>query len=799
MSGFMQDVRFATRVLRKSPGFTVAAVVTLAIGIGANTAVFSVVDAVLLRALPYQEPERIVLLTERSRAAPQNQGSTSFLNFIDWQAQAASFESMGIYQGWHPALTGNGAPERLPAAIVTAGVFDALRAAPLIGRPMTAADNEPTSAAVVLVSHGFWTSRLGADRGAVGRPITLNGVPFTVIGVLPAEFRAPGELDVPVWANNALDPRDTRGSRYLRVIARLKAGLGLERARSEMATIADRLAAAYPATNAGMETVVRPLRESLVGDLQQPLVLLLGAAGLVLLVACGNLSNLLLVRGAGRSREIALRAALGGSRRRIAQQLLLEAGLVAFAGGVLGCGLAAWLTPGLLALGPDTLRTQPLQLDLRIVVFALGAIAATAVLTGLLPAIKASRANLQTLLKEGMGSVGSRRAARVRGAVIVAELAIALALLSSAGLLLKSFVRLQQVDPGIRPERVLAFSLNLPGAKYPADRQAPFFATLVRDVAALPGVAAAAVTSIVPFGGDWDRIVVDVDGRPVLRGVDKPEVDRYMVSPSYHTTMGVALKAGRLLSDDDRYDGPLVCLVDAEFARRLEPNGSPLGLRLKLPGREGLATVIGVVGHVKHYGLDATSSGQVYVSINQYPWRWMHLVARTHSDPLALAISARAAVRALDADQPVFGVTTIDALMAERTAARRFLLTLLAGFAGVALSLAGLGLYSVLAYAVSQRTREIGIRVALGADSGQVVRMVVRHGAMLAGVGVALGLICALALQGVLGRLLFQVGATDPAVFALVAAVLAAVALLASWVPARRAAGVDPMVALRSE
>ena len=799
MERLIQDVRYALRTLSRTRAFTALAVATLAIGIGANTAVFSAVDAVLLRTLPYQEPERIVLLAERSAAEPQNQGSTSFLNYIDWQAQASSFQSMGIYQTWQPALTGSGAPERIPAALVTAGVLDVLRAAPVVGRAMTPADNEPSAAAMAVVSYGFWKTRLGGDAAAVGRAITLNGVPFTVIGVLPADFHAPGELDVQLWANNSLDPRDTRGSRYLRVIARLKPGIALARARTEMATISARLAASYPATNAGMEAVVRPLRDVLVGDVRQPLLLLLGAAGLVLLVACGNLSNLLIVRGAARGREIALRAALGGSRGRIARQLLLEAAVLAAVGGIIGCGLAVWLTPALLALGPEAVRIQPPPLDLRLVLFALAAITLTAALTGLLPALRASRADLQTLLKEGLGHAGTKRGARLRSGVIIGELAIALALLSGAGLLLKSFVRLQRVDPGIQPDRVLAMSMNLPGAKYPIARTPLFFASLVENVAALPGVEDAAVTSIVPFGGDWDRIVVDVEGHPVARGIDKPEVDRYMVSPSYHATMGIPLRAGRLLSDADRYDGPLVCLVDEVFARRLAQDRAVLGMRLKLAGREEFATIVGIVGHVKHYGLDATSGGQVYMSVNQYPWRWMHLVARTHGDPIAMAAAARNAVHALDADQPVFGVTTIKTLMSERTAARRFLMSLLVGFAAVAVCLAGLGLYGVLAYAVSQRTREIGIRLALGADARRVVRMVVRSGAMLAGWGIILGLLSAFALKGLLARMLFQVGATDPVVLGGVALLLSGISVLAAWLPARRAARVDPMIALRSE
>lgn len=798
MSSLAQDLRHALRALRATPGFTVTAVLTLAIGIGVLVAVFSVVNTALLRALPYDEPERIVLLTERSQRAPQNQGSTSFLNYLDWKAQASSFESMGIYQSWQPTLSGSGEAERVGAAIVTSGVLDVLHATPFAGRPMTPADNEPSSAPVVVVSHGFWQARLGADPQAVGRSITLNRQPFTVIGVLQPGFRAPGELGVDIWANNALDPRDTRGSRYLRVLARLKPGVTFDGARSEMATISARLAMAYPATNSGMEAVLRPLRDTLIGDVRQPLVLLLGAAVLVLLVACGNLANLLLMRGGARGREVALRAALGATRGRIARQLLAEAVVLAAAGGALGCTIAAWLTPGLLALGPEALR-QPAALDLRLLAFAVVTVVLSAGLTALLPMIRLSRADLQTLLKEGLGHAGSRGGARLRSAVIVGELTVTLALLSGAGLLLKSFLRLQDVDPGIRPESVLAMSINLPGAKYPAERQPEFYRALIERVSALPGVSTAAVTSIVPFGGDWDRISVEIAGRPVPLGADKPEADRYIVSPGYTTTMGVPLKEGRALTDADRYDGPLVCLVDEVFARRISGDRSPIGLQMALPGREGLATIVGVVGHVKHYGLDASSGGQIYMSVNQYPWRWMNLVTRTAVEPRSLANSIRGTVRAIDAEQPVFGITTIEALMAERTAARRFLLTLLSTFAAVALGLAGLGLYGVLAYAVSQRQREIGIRLALGADAGQVVRMVLRAGVTLTGLGFALGLLGALAISRLLSRLLFQVQGTDPSVFALTAAVLVVVALVASWLPARRAALVNPMVALRRE
>ncbi|HEY7686431.1 MAG TPA: ABC transporter permease [Gemmatimonadales bacterium] len=799
MDTLLQDLRYAVRQLVKRPGFTAVAVLTLALGIGANTSIFSVVDALLLRALPYDSPDRIVRLTERAPTDPGQQGNTSYLNYLDWQAQASRFEAMGIYQGWHPALTGLGEAERIRAAILTAGVLDVFRVVPVLGRPMQPADNEPGRPTVVLVSHEFWQHRLGGDPVAVGRTITLNGAPALVIGVLPVGLRPPGELNVEVWANNALDPRDTRGSRYLRVMARLKPGVTVEQARAEMATISQRLATTYPATNAGMETVVTPLRDSLVGEARRPLLLLLAAAGLVLLIACGNLSNLLIVRGTGRTREFAMRTALGASRSRAMRPLLAEAVLLAVVGGAVGLLVAVWATPALLALGPESLRSEPLRLDWPLVGFALAAVVATAALAGLAPAIQASRVDMHSMLKEGVRGAGSRSSSRLRSVVTVGQLALALSLLCGAGLLIKSFLRLQRVDPGIRPDRVLTMSMNLPGGKYPPERLPRFFQSLLEGVGGLPGVQAAAVTSILPFGGDWDRIAIDVAGQPVLLGTDRPEADRYIVSPGYHATLGVPLREGRLLSEADRSDGPLVCLVDDVFARRIAPDRSPIGLRLRLPGQDAFATIVGVVGHVKHYGLDAASGGQVYMSQAQYPWRYMNLVVRTAGDPLTSASAVRAVVRGADPDQPVYGVATMDRLMGDRTASRRFVMILLGLFAAVALALAGLGLYGVVAYVVSQRTREIGIRIALGAQAGRVARMVIGQGAAHAAGGIVLGLGCAVAVTRVLSGLLFDVSATDPIVFAVVAIVLLGVTLLASWLPSRRAARTDPMIALRSE
>ena len=798
MDALLQDLRLALRGLVRAPGFTVLTASTLALGIGANAAIFSVVNALLLRGLPYENADRIVMLSERSATDPERQGSTSWLNFADWQGQAASFDAMAVSYRWQPSLTGLGEAERLSATIVTAGIMDVFGIVPQLGRPMLAADNDPAAATVVLVSDGFWRRRLGADPAAIGRTITLNAAPAEIIGVLPQGFEPPGELRGELWANGALDPRDTRGSRYVRVMARLAPGVTLAAARAEMATISARLAEAYPRTNAGMLAVVRPLRDTMVGDAARPLVLLLGAAVLVLFIACANLSSLLIVRNVARARDVAVHAALGAARRRTMRQLFLEAVLIAAAGGAAGCLLAVWGAAGLVAAGPEVLRVQPVAVDFRVVAFALGITALTATLAGLLPSLRSSRADLGTLLKEGSRATGGRASGRLRAAMTVGQLALALALLCGAGLLVKSFARVHQVEAGIDPERLLVMSFNLPRVRYDSARSTPFLARVREQVAALPGVRATAVTSIVPFGGDWDRIVVDVEGRIAPDG-QRPEGDRYIVTPDYHAAMGIPLREGRLLSSGDRYAAPLVCLVDEVFARQLAPGGSAVGLRLRLPGRDSFATVVGVVGHVKHYGLEASSQGQVYMAEEQYPWRFNNLVVRTAGDPLAGAAAVRGLIRTLDPDLPLFDVTSLEHLMGERTASRRFVTLLLALFAGAAALLAGLGLYGVIAFGVQLRRREIGVRLALGAQRRQIARLVIGQGVRLAVPGLALGLLCAVALTRLLAGLLFGVAATDAGVFAAVAVLLGLVTLLASWLPARRAVRVDPLIAIRSE
>ncbi len=802
-----QDARLAGRALRREPAFALVAVVTLALGIGATTAIFSVVEAVLLRPLPFPEGDRIVLVGEVGpKAAPgERAGTVSFPNFDDWRRGARSLEAMALFNEWSPSLTGAGEPARLRGALVTAGVFDALRVAPALGRPILPADNVPGAAPVAVLSDAFWRRRFGADPSVVGRALTTNGVPRTVVGVLPAGLRPPGALDAELWGNNYFDSTDTRGARYLSAIARLAPGATLEGARAELRAIAARLSAAYPENDAGWSAAVTPLREAVAGDARRPLLLLLGASGLVLLVACANLSNLLIARGLARGREFALRAALGAGRWRVLRQVLVESTALALCGAAAGLALAALGVRAALRLAPEAVRAQPVSVDPAVLGFALAVTVVTGVLAGLAPAWRAARADPQAALKGGGRGTTDGAGLRARDALAVTQLALALALLAGAGLLVKSLVRLQRVDPGVRAEGVLALSLNLPTAKYPRDALPRTVERLVAAASAVPGVRSAAVTSILPFAAGWDRVGVDVYGRP--RGHENGgavmlEADRYIVTPAYFRTLGIPLRAGRLLAaaDDGGGRSPLVVLVDEVFARRLAPNGSPIGLRVSTGDGEW-RTVVGVVGHVRHYGLEVPSGGQIYLPQAQVPWRWLGLVVRADPRvaPASLAPGLRAAVRALDPDQPVFGVTTLDAMLAELGAPRRFVLVLLGAFAGVALLLAGVGLYGVVAYGVARRARELGVRVTLGATPAAIRRAVVGRGVRLALAGAALGTLGALAGGRLLVGALFGVRPADPGVLAGVAALLVAAAALASWVPARRATRVDPAVVLRGE
>jgi putative ABC transport system permease protein len=793
------DVAFGWRSLRRAPGFTIVAVLTLALGIGATSGIFSVVSAVLLRGFPYEDAERIVHIGEVRRRDPERVATSSTPNYEDWRRLSRSFTAMGIYDGWSGVLTGRGDAVRLSGSDVSASVFDVLRIVPLLGRPILPSDNAQGAGPVVLLAHGLWRERFGASPDVVGQPITLQGRPMVVVGVLPPGLRLPRELDAQLWSNFMADTSEGRSGRSKDVIARLKPGVTIEQARAEMRTLATQLERAYPKDNEGMTVRIDALVDLFVGSVRQPLLLLMSAAVLVLLVACANLSALLVARGVARTREFAVRAALGAGAARAVRQLLTESLLLAVLGGVAGLALAYAATRGLVALAPEAVRQEPVTVDARVLAFTTFLTLGAGILFGLVPALRTANVDLHLALKEG--ARGSRGATtRLRSGLVVAQLALAVALLADAGLLFKSFARLHQVNPGIRPHGLLTFSLDLPRARYPERNQATaFFSRLESELGARPDVRDVAVASILPFQDNFDRIGVEVEGLPGLQGANLPEGDRYIINEKYFAAMGIPIRAGRVFSAADRYDTPLVAVIDEVFAHRIFPRGDAIGRRMKLPGRDSLATIVGIVGHVKHYGLDRESGGQIYMSHVQYPWRWMNVAIRTGGEPQAFAPVARRVIRSLDPRLAMYRVATMDQLMGKLSQGRTFVLTLIGLFAGVAIVMAAVGLYGVVAYSVTQRRQEIGIRVALGARLADVVRLVLRQGIVLTATGVFVGLGAALAGGKLVAGLLFGVSARDPSVFAAVAVLLGVVALLASYAPVRRAAAVDPVEALRGE
>jgi putative ABC transport system permease protein len=792
-----QDLRFGARMLLKQPGFTLIAVLTLALGIGANTAIFSIVNAVLLRPFPYKEPERLVIL--RERVSGGSGFSPSYPNFADWRAQNTVFDSMAAALGNESFnLTGAGEPERLQGRIVSAEFFSTLGIKPLIGRDFLAEEDRPGATPAAILSYGFWRRRFGEDPSVIGKRLTLNNQNFTVVGVTPPNFQFETETDVTAPIGLQAQRFRLRGrDPGAGVVARLKPGVSLQQAEAELNMIAARLEQQYPESNKGRRARVTPLHEFFVGDVRQPLLILLGSVGLVLLIACANVANLLLVRSSARRKEMAVRMALGASRRAIIRQLLTESFLLAALGAALGILLALWGASFIAGHLPDGApRLHEARVDAPVLGFTLAVSLLTGLLFGLAPALQASRSNLTEGLREGdRGSSGRRQ--RLRSVLVVGEVSLTLTLLVGAGLLIQSFWRVLQVDPGFKAQNLLTMQLSV---KNPDDQQvANFFEQLQQNVRSLPGVKSVAVSDGLPF---------DMANYPGFIIEDRPSPDnkgsglRYTVSPDYFQTLGIELIKGRVFTAEDTRDSQLVAVINEVLAQRYFPNEDPLGKRLKqsLPNSPSLE-IVGIVRHVEHYNLDGQNSAQpqFYTNFNQSRARPINLLVRTDAEPLSLAAAVLAQVAALNKDQAVFNVRTMEQILARSVAARRFSMLLLTVFAVVALALASLGIYGLMSYAVAQRTREIGVRMALGAQSGNVLRLVIGQGMKLAFVGVATGLIASLALTRTMKNLLFGVSATDPATFATIALLLIAVALLACWLPARRATKVDPMVALRME
>lgn len=804
-----QDLRYAARQLQKNPGFTAVAVLTLGLGIGATTAIFSVVSGVLLRPLPYADSAQLVNLWEDPGKNPRN--PVNPLNFADLRAQTSSFEQLSAYYSQSASLTGDGEPERVIRGFSTAGLFKVLRVQPMLGRGFLEEEERAGRGDVGLIAHGLWMRRFGSDPRIVGKAITLDDRPVTIVGVLPPGLSATSVWDPPfdVWTPMPLRDLDpayaSRGSHYLTVIGRMREGVSLKEARAEVETVYERVRQQHPQDLAKWRVRLVGMHDDLVADVRQPLLVLLGGVGFLLLIACTNVANLLLARGTARRREVAIRTAIGATRARLIRQLLSESLLLALLGSFAGLLLAQWGTGALLALDAGTLPSlNEVGLDYRVLAFTLAVSALAGVLFGLAPAVQASRATPADAMKEASASVTAGRGTdALRRGLVVAEMGLSLVLLVGAGLLMRSFHRLVSVNPGFDPKQVVSLLLTLPEQRYPdAARQAAFFRQLLDRLSALPEVQSAAMVSNPPLtGGEgtWEN-GFHIEGQPAPpRGRGNYAYLRW-ITPDYFRTLHIPLKRGRAFADSDTAEQPRVTVVDEAFAQRFFPHQDPIGQSIVVYWRDRIPRkIVGVVGNIHPYSLAAGPSPHMYVPYDQTPQRYGALLVRTAGDSSTVTRAVRQQVQALDPIQPIYRVRTMEQILEGSVADRRFHLLLLGTFAATALLLAAVGIYGVMACIVGERRREMAIRVAMGADRIQVIRLVVGQGAKLAVLGVLAGVAGALALTNLLAAQLFEVRPTDPATFAAVAAGLCALAVLACAIPARRAAAVSPAEALRHE
>jgi putative ABC transport system permease protein len=810
MQTLWQDLRYGARMLWKNPGFTLIAVITLALGIGANTAIFSVVNAVLLQDLPYREADRLMMVWEHNRPRNRLMNVVNPANYGDWRTQNSVFEDMAAFADIRYVLTGDGEPEEVSTQLTTPNLFSVLGVNAVIGRTFTPDDGKPNQPRAIVLGYGFWQRRFGGDSRVIGRKLILNREETTIVGVLPPDFRwfiKQGSLtgNAPeIWSARAFtNEMLQRGGRYLSVVARLKPGVTSERARVEMSDIGARLESQYKEFNAGWGVNVVPVRKQLTGEIRTALLVLLAAVAFVLLIAGANVANLMLVRAATRQREIAVRCALGAGRSRIVRQLLGESLLVALLGGTAGLLLARFGTEGLVSLSPpDLVNLQGVRLSVPVLFFTLGVSVLTGIVFGLAPAFEASRLNLSDALKEGRGAIGGTSARRLRNLFVISEIALALVLLAGAGLLIRSFARLQGVDPGFDAGRVLTMRVTLPVAKYPEERQRiNFFKQAIEKLRALPGVESVGAISFLPFAAPPAGTNFDIEGKP-KQPAGQYHVTRVAVTDAhYFEAMRIPLQYGRLFTEQEATEMRHVVIINEALARRYFPGEDPLGKRLtiNMKNENAPCEVIGVVGDVKHEVLDAPAEPMSYWPHPELVYNNMTLVVRAQDDAASLAAPAHAVIRSLDAEQPIADVRTMQGWLGRSLAKARFSALLLAVFAGVASMLAGIGIYGVISYATTQRTHEIGLRMALGAQRSDVYKLIIGQGMKLALAGILIGLGGALALMQLIKSLLFGVGAKDPLTFGAIAGLMIVVALVACLIPARRATKVDPMVALRYE
>jgi putative ABC transport system permease protein len=805
----LQDARYALRMLGKNPAFTSIAIIVLALGIGANSAIFSVVNAVLLRPLPFKHPEQLVMVWENAAHLGFPRNTPSPANFLDWQKQARSFTGMAAMAERSFNLTGVGEPERLEGRRVSANLFDLLGVPPLLGRAFVPADDNPGSH-VVLLSYSLWQRRFGSDQGVIGRAVTLNGESYTVVGVMPPLVQLPGSENNhdQLWVPIAFPPNEAtqRGNHFLEVIARTKPGIALKQAQAEMETIAARLATQYRDYNTRIGAVVIPLHEQVVGDIKPALLVLLGAVAFVLLISCANVANLLLARAAARQKEIALRLAVGASRSRLIRQFLTESVLLALFGAALGLLLALAGIRILRTFMPSTIsQVETIHIDGTVLIFTALIAVITGIAFGLAPAIHGSHLNLNDTLKEGgRDSAGTSKGNRARSLLIVGEVAISFVLLIGAGLLANSFFHLRKLDPGFRTDHLLTVKVDLSEVKYPdRERRAAFFDEVMRRLRALPGMQSAAVAGNLPLTYNGDSMSISVEGTPDPPPDQRPDVVFRVIGPGYFGTMGIPILRGRDFIDEDNADTKDVVVISEKTAQYFWPGQDPIGKRLK-PGsstsKSAWREVIGIVKDVRQNDLIAPPKMEMYFTYRQPKELAANaLVMRTTIEPMGVAASVRNTIWSLDKDQTVADIDTMDHIVAEAVARQRFSMVLLGLFAGLALLLASVGIYGVMSYSVVQRTREIGIRIALGAQRTDVLQMTVAQGLKLVCVGMMIGLVAAFLVTRVLATLLYGITATDPITFAGISVVLLAVAILATYIPALRATRVDPITALRAQ
>jgi putative ABC transport system permease protein len=809
-----QDVRYGLRMLIKAPSVSIVATIALALGIGANTAIFSVVNAVLLRPLPYPNSEALMSVFEMDQTRGLLRGSYSYPNFFDLRDQNHVFEHSAAYHDSDFIMTGRGAPVRIQGAVATSDLFSVLGVTPIAGRGFLPDEDKPTETGrVVVLSERFFASRFNSDLAVLNRPIALNGKSYTVVGIMPYGFEFPIQNEpVDVWttisdeASGKAPITSQRGAHFLRVIARLKPGISETQAQAEIGAIAARLEQQYPDTNTHKGFRVESALKALVGDIRPALLILLGAVACVLLIACANVANLLLARAITRHKEMAVRAALGASRLRVVRQLLTESVLLSLTGGLLGLGLAVWWSDLLIALGKkDIPRAIQVGLDWRVLGFTLGVSLLTGLVFGLVPAMQLSKTDLTESLKEGRGAGGGARRNRIRGVLVVAELAIAVVLLVGAGLLIQSLWRLQHVSSGLEAQNVLTLNVALPETRYPEEKQARFYSDLLSRVRTLPGVQSASAVAPLPLSGDRFVISFQIDGRPVAPK-DEPSADVFISEPGYFRTMGIPLIRGRDFEVRDEHKSAPVVIVNESFAKKFFPGEEAVGKRV-IPGistwddddSDDVREIVGVVADIRNRGLNTEPKPAYYLPQAQVPFSQLIIVAKTTGDPHAVVSGINREVSNMDPELPVFGVRTMEEYIAASVAGPRFNTTLLSIFAAVALVLTIIGLYGVMSYSVAQRTNEIGIRMALGAQTPDVIGLIVKQGVRMVLTGLALGIVGALILTRLLSKLLFGVTTKDPATFIAIVALLSLVALLACYVPAWRATKVNPLEALRCE